>query len=41
MAKREKREGRIRKVGISIYEACDLRENELEWIDIIQAPYSI
>ena len=39
--KKKKREGQIRKVGISIYEACDLRENDLEWIDIIQAPYSI
>lgn len=39
--KEQKESGKVRKIGVSIYEMKDITEQHMEWIDIIQAPYSI
>ena len=39
--KEQKKSGKVKKIGVSIYEIKDIADKHMEWIDIIQAPYSI
>ena len=39
--KEQKKSGKVKKIGVSIYETKDIADKHMEWIDIIQAPYSI
>ena len=38
---KNKKSGKVKKIGVSIYETKDIDDKHMEWIDIIQAPYSI
>ena len=39
--KQKKTKGYIKKIGISIYEQGDIDESILNWVDLVQAPFSI